>query len=427
MIDPLPSVSRVSADAGGVPISGSYERACADEGFLERFRAAYRGQHASLDALWWLEHPGETAPSGAEAPEAALVPLHEAVFGRDGAARSDAESEVERILESIREQRELALAALVAADVDTEEDSPLGAEDRAETAPDDQDRRRRTWILVGAAAVVLAAAAGFVGGAFAGSGGTSDASSPPAVDLSGVLAVFERPQIPATDLPTLLDSSLIRPDTLRGLGMAGPAGLYAARDFDGNVCLLLVQPTGGYTSNCVAENEFPATGLPLRGTYLLPGTVDASDSGSLSGTNTEIDVLWTPDGALSGSSTTPVAGHDFGRGEEPLPTMLFEVFDRPQEERDRIPADTAGAPVGALNQDTERYLATDDGRDLFAARLVGAGGDVCLLLVDEGEAISACGPPPVSLSAERGPEYALSAVAPGTGWDALADGLWVRR
>lgn len=406
---------------------GAYERGRVDETFLDRFTAAYRGEHAPLDALWWLEHPGETAPSGALAPEAALEPLHRAVFGRDGASRPDVESELERVLDRIREQRELASSALVAADtvvaLDTEGDRQHASEAGLGTdAPGVKPSRRRR-VVTSAIVLVLAAAVGFTAGLFVRAAKTEDASAPTAVDISGVLAVLDRPQAPASDLPTHLDSSLIRPDTLRSIGMAGPAGLYAARDFDGEVCLLLVQPTGGYTSTCVVESEFPATGLPLRGTYLLPGTAGASEAG----TNAEIDVLWMPDGTLTGTSTTPATPHDFGDGGAPLPAVLFEVFDRPQEERDRIPADTAGAPMGALDHDTERYLATDDGHDLFAARLVGAGGDLCLVLVDQGEAISACGPPPVSLSVERSPEYALSPETPGAGWDPLADGLWVQR
>ncbi|MCU1472752.1 hypothetical protein, partial [Amnibacterium sp.] len=62
------------------PDAGFYGRALADPLFRARFEAAYTGEDDPLDALWWLDRPGEAAPSGATAPAAVAATARRALY-----------------------------------------------------------------------------------------------------------------------------------------------------------------------------------------------------------------------------------------------------------------------------------------------------------------------------------------------------------
>jgi len=63
------------------PDAGLYGQALADPLFRARFEAAYTGDDDPLDALWWLDHPREAAPSGAAAPAARAAAARLALYG----------------------------------------------------------------------------------------------------------------------------------------------------------------------------------------------------------------------------------------------------------------------------------------------------------------------------------------------------------
>jgi hypothetical protein len=62
------------------------ERCAADPRFESRLRAAYRGRHDVLDALWWAAHPLTDSPRGKSDPAAELRQLQNAVFSREPSA-----------------------------------------------------------------------------------------------------------------------------------------------------------------------------------------------------------------------------------------------------------------------------------------------------------------------------------------------------
>jgi hypothetical protein len=61
------------------------ERVKDDPEFEVALRAAYRGRHDVLDALWWAAHPFTTSPRGVADPATGLRDLQRAVFSRAAA------------------------------------------------------------------------------------------------------------------------------------------------------------------------------------------------------------------------------------------------------------------------------------------------------------------------------------------------------
>jgi hypothetical protein len=114
--------------------SAPYERALGDPGFLERVARRYGGRHDLLDALWWLDHPGQPGPSGAAPPLAALAGARRTLYARDtspgAVARYTAAAAVEAadrsaLLEAIAEA-ERSQAAAAAGQGDRRPRTPRG-------------------------------------------------------------------------------------------------------------------------------------------------------------------------------------------------------------------------------------------------------------------------------------------------------------
>ncbi|MDQ1514109.1 MAG: hypothetical protein QOC59_1951, partial [Microbacteriaceae bacterium] len=86
------------------------ERLIGDRRFRRRFDAAYRGSADPGDALWWLAHPDERGPSGADTPRRPLPELRRQVY-RPGAEPA-AVVELTNALDRIDRERAATLAAL---------------------------------------------------------------------------------------------------------------------------------------------------------------------------------------------------------------------------------------------------------------------------------------------------------------------------
>jgi hypothetical protein len=72
------------------------------------------------------------------------------------------------------------------------------------------------------------------------------------------------------------------------------------------------------------------------------------------------------------------------------PAGSFTIFDREPEPADQFPADTPMDAFGKLMPDTIRFVAADDGDQLYLAKDVGGG--ICLAIVhDDVDFRSGCG------------------------------------
>jgi hypothetical protein len=131
-------------------------------GDVARFVAVYDGRHDALDALWWLSHPLEPAPSGADAPASARAALQAAAYSREGGA--EAQLALARLERELADDRIATLAALAVAQAPLPEpERPTAgsaATDRDEVPVSDRSRRRRTWagLAVGVAVVLVVGA-----------------------------------------------------------------------------------------------------------------------------------------------------------------------------------------------------------------------------------------------------------------------------
>jgi hypothetical protein len=104
--------------AGVLGLDGTTPGPAADaalrsRGILRRFCAAYRGAHPPVDALWWLAHPCDPAPSGSPAPRRAILALQVALAGPN--ADAELRERHAAALKAIEEDEEAARTALASA------------------------------------------------------------------------------------------------------------------------------------------------------------------------------------------------------------------------------------------------------------------------------------------------------------------------
>jgi hypothetical protein len=211
-----------------------------------------------------------------------------------------------------------------AADADDSDSSPAAAD----TPP------RRRALLIGGAAVLLGAliGAGVVvatvgvadgtvaaGGSSTSATAESEAAAGSTVDSPAAIRVFDREQVPS-DLPPTLRNVRLRETTIRPLGPSGTGWLYAARDVDDQVCLVLVQPSGLYSASCVPQERFPADGILLRASFATADSAEQTAAPSAPGAPgadaqspdvpfpdvpfTDVEVRWLPDGSVRGERTS---------------------------------------------------------------------------------------------------------------------------
>jgi hypothetical protein len=255
-------------------VPSDWERVAGDPALLAALRRRYTGSGDVLDRLWWLEHPGATAPSGAEDPAAALERTRRGLY-RPGADPQGSQR-LARAEEAVAADRAAVTRALEEVDAERPADrsSAVARVPRASRA-----------LLAGAvaAALLLGAAAGFAAGRFVRPGAPA-------------LQVFDRAQREADRPP----SSARLPDTvrrssLREVGSASSSGtvLYAARATDGRVCLVAVVLAADAVLTCSTDTAFAEAGLSLGFEALIDPT---DDSGTIR--TQQISVVWRPDGAV---------------------------------------------------------------------------------------------------------------------------------
>lgn len=241
----------------GLPLA-ECDRLMLDRAFRRRFEAAYRGAADPRDALWWLAHPEEPGPSGADAPGTHLAGLRRLVYREDPAP--GAVGDLQRALDRIERDRQAAAAAFRAAT--GPEPHPVRAADAARAGIRLLRRLPRRVLL----AVVLGAGAGAALAAMPVSAGsaTSPAAPPFTVEVSSTagLGILARPAR-STDRPFALVGTDLPLRTFRRLAADASARtvLYAARDRFGQVCLVAADVY--FHASCVDPDVWKRDGIVL--------------------------------------------------------------------------------------------------------------------------------------------------------------------
>ena len=323
----------------------AYEQAIRDEGFRATVSAFYTGNYRALDALWWLSHPTQPAPSGQIAPATQLRDLQHQLFSEHGGGPTGPESasrlpQLEAEITYERQAIEHAVAAARAAPADRA--APVdraGLDGAIETA--DADARpsdsaqiqagddgaqpassppfwerpsRGTVIGLGiAAALIVGVGIGTnlgQGDADASPAAQPTASATPRATESGIAAldIFDREQTPQ-DIPTQFMPETLNHDSFRVLRDTGSDGYfplaYAVRSSSGMACLLVTQTQVDYVVTCVRDSEFPSQGIRLQAMteLVFPGSTGAA-------LPTDLTIVWAADGTvqmMGSSRQTPEA------------------------------------------------------------------------------------------------------------------------
>jgi hypothetical protein len=252
-----------TADHGAVattPTVTTFERALArldgDPAARERYVRHYDGEHDPMDALAWAARPGSVGPSGATDPFHSADDLQRLAYGRtDDARRDAAELRLAALQESARGEVEAVRRALEAVERD---------ERVAQWHPQVDTRLLRYALGTRESRPAMTAAAATIAivfGALAVWGW--------ATQLRGSLTVFDRPMssrdesAPGWVFGSVLDVS----DTIavRWLGTNSRFNLYGVLGRDGDVCLAIVEPDVGGTSECTTAGAFSTIGIRLEG------------------------------------------------------------------------------------------------------------------------------------------------------------------
>lgn len=146
------------------------------------------------------------------------------------------------------------------------------------------------------AAVLLALAVGVAVGLSAAVRPAAVPESVPsrsAVDTSGALALFDRPQV-ESDLPSQALPGTVIGESIRSIG--DPFfELYIGRNAANMVCLFAVQPADSFAMSCVTIDEFPSTGVRLEWSGEMSSI---SADGSAGVVPSTMRAIWRPDGSL---------------------------------------------------------------------------------------------------------------------------------
>ncbi|MEC5148459.1 hypothetical protein [Cryobacterium sp. GrIS_2_6] len=296
--------------------------ASADAALASDLRAAYRGRHDVLDALWWRAHPLTGTPGGRPDPARELPRLQAAVYARPGPDGSLAESE-RRLHDLTAQLRQDAtdLDAVLAlfpdgADspdtVHSRGTRPLGAagtSDADATAPParafrNPTRRRSVLLvaagfLVGGIAVATASAMLPHGGPASGLAAEQAASASP-----GLLALFDQPPIP--DQTTIDLGPEFRRDSIHAMFVERETSsfVYVARRGDDLYCVILRSQGQQGASACVGLAELARRGLTLTATVPVNPFTLGKDSLEPAGALADVTIRVSTDGVVS-SETAP--------------------------------------------------------------------------------------------------------------------------
>jgi hypothetical protein len=261
-----------------------WDRVTADAALLAEVRRRYRGSGDVLDQLWWIQHPGEPAPSGRTDPEKALTAARRALYRPDVRP----EEALATMTDASRWIEDRALAKLAVLDAVSALSAPEPPPAPASLAGSPPRSRRRAALLLGGAAAVAILAGALIGRATATGGGLG-------APAGQALAVLRNPQQPDDRLPTELRPRFVKPGSTRLLTQYGTIGtaVYAARSTGGEVCLLTVVLGARMTGSCTTEAAFSSAGLLVA--FQAPAD-PVDDSGRLP--QDDLGVRWKPDGTL---------------------------------------------------------------------------------------------------------------------------------
>lgn len=251
------------------------ERVDADAPLLAAARRRYAGRGDVADQLWWLDHPGMRAPSGAEDPVPALEAARAELY-RPGGSTADPEA-LQRELAAVAADRDAARTALREA----EAERPTPA---SRAAPVRRSHPVRLVVGVAVAGLLVGAGTGLAVGRFG--------RSPTPAALARFTEAQHPADIPATSavLPTFVIRSTYR---LLGTSPSTGAFAYGARATDGRVCVIAVVLAQSSYAACTSDAAFAVSGLELS----LHANADPTDDSGIA-KPVEIDPHWDPDGAF---------------------------------------------------------------------------------------------------------------------------------
>ncbi|WBM80938.1 hypothetical protein KIV56_06495 [Cryobacterium breve] len=304
-----------------------HAEASADAALASALRAAYRGRHDVLDALWWRAHPLAVTPGGRPDPAAELPRLQSAVYARPGPTGSAVESErrLHALTAQLRQDESDLDAVLVLFRDAVRSGGALprpapgtppapgvpgspGAADATVRAP--RALRTRTLrrsallvaagVLVGGIAVAMASVVLPHGGPASGPGTEPAASASP-----GLLALFDQPPIP--DQTTIDLGPDFRRDSIHAMFVERETSSFvyvAARRGDELYCVILRTQGQQGASACVGLAELARRGLALTATVPVNPFTLGKDSLEPAGALADVTIRVSTDGVVS-SETAP--------------------------------------------------------------------------------------------------------------------------
>ena len=241
--------------AGSSTFEQALARLDADPVERARYVAHYDGDHDPMDALAWAARPGSVGPSGAPDPFHSADDLQRLAFGRsDEAAQLAAQLRIGALQEAARGEVEAVRRALEG----VERDERVGR-----WHPQLDTRLLRLALRTRESRPAMTAAVSVMAIAFAGLAVLGYATQ-----LRGSLTVFDRPMSSRDEsAPSWVFGNVLEVDdttAVRWIGTNSRFNLYGVLGRDGDVCLAIVEPDVGGTSECTSADEFAAVGHPHR-------------------------------------------------------------------------------------------------------------------------------------------------------------------
>jgi hypothetical protein len=291
-----------------------------------RLRAAYRGRHDVLDALWWRAHPSTRSPNGQSDPASTLPEALAEVYSRRSSTEPLLEfldpvsnhmvraTEADRVLRTLTVDLSRDAAALDATLDEFEEPAESKpTSERGKFAQAMARHRRGVAYSLVAGFVVGATATGLsIGAARDLAGSLSSAtpgaaaetpspspSGPPLARPADPFRIFTERTESVAGIAPLLGAGYL-PDSIRSLPDAGSAsagfGMFAAQRADGAYCLILRHPDNDIDAACATPDTIVRRGLRLEAIVVTdaPGDVYPQPFAPVS-----VTILWDRSGVFT--------------------------------------------------------------------------------------------------------------------------------
>jgi len=252
----------VIASAGSTTFERARVRLEADPVARARYVAHYDGEHDPLDALAWAARPGSTGSTGAIDPFHSAHDLQRLAFGRsDEAERVAAQVRLAALQEAARVEVEAVRRALEVVERDDRVGQWHPRVDTGLLRLALRTRDARPAMTAVAALIAMSFAALAVWGY--------------ETQLRGSLTVFDRPMSSrdesapawvfglAGGVESVLQAN--EPVAVRWLGTNSRFNVYGVLSGDGDVCLAIVEPDVGGTSECTSPDAFATIGIRIEG------------------------------------------------------------------------------------------------------------------------------------------------------------------